>query len=430
MSGRPAGVPDAGGFFSLLDERLKLGTEAYSPAVLAKVEYAGGNHVSFAMASVSMARLAETPISSKHVQRLTERLGKQRQQQRDQQVAAMKAGTLQPQYKQAPAVVAVHVDAGKVQFRQEEAGVGVHAPHWGDVKVACLQTYARLEGKGDPQPNPPAVFLDPPRVLKLVNQMERVRSHPDAKGSPADGAALFKPRPRRQPIKRIRRPRRLMRTVVASTANVEEFGWMVAAEAMARNFYGAARKAVVGDGGNWIGPLGEMHFPEWVQVLDFLHLLVHLYAAGMAVYRGQPKAAWELYEKMLRDAWAGRAAQVVEALEKEAARMGPAPPKASADDARRIVWGTLAYVKANTGRMDYARYRSEGLPVTSALVESLVKQINFRMKGTEKFWLEGGAEAVLQVRAAYLSDDSRAEEFFQHRPRGPAVGRNRRLVTT
>jgi len=55
--------------------------------------------------------------------------------------------------------------------------------------------------------------------------------------------------------------------------------------------------------------------------------------------------------------------------------------------------------------MDYARYRREGLPITSTLVESLIKQFNQRMKGTEKFWVDGGAEAVLQVRAALLSED-------------------------
>ena len=75
--------------------------------------------------------------------------------------------------------------------------------------------------------------------------------------------------------------------------------------------------------------------------------------------------------------------------------------------------------------MDYALYRREGLPLTSALVESLIKQFNYRVKGTEKFWLAGGAEAVLQSRAAYLSGDDRATRFFDHRPRGPAVGKNR-----
>ncbi len=75
--------------------------------------------------------------------------------------------------------------------------------------------------------------------------------------------------------------------------------------------------------------------------------------------------------------------------------------------------------------MDYPRYRREGLPVTSTIVESLIKQFNKRVKGTEQFWLEGGAEAILQVRAAYLSEDDRVGEFHEHRRPGRAAGRNR-----
>ena len=77
-------------------------------------------------------------------------------------------------------------------------------------------------------------------------------------------------------------------------------------------------------------------------------------------------------------------------------------------------------------QVDYARYRVQGLPITSALVESLIKQFNYRVKGTEKFWRREGAEAVLQCRAAYLSDDDRAARFYGQRPPGPAVGKNRR----
>jgi hypothetical protein len=75
--------------------------------------------------------------------------------------------------------------------------------------------------------------------------------------------------------------------------------------------------------------------------------------------------------------------------------------------------------------MDYARYRRLGLPISSSLMESLIKQLNHRIKGTEQFWNDGGLEAVLQVRAAYLSEDDRVDAFYQHRPRGPAVGRHR-----
>jgi len=76
-------------------------------------------------------------------------------------------------------------------------------------------------------------------------------------------------------------------------------------------------------------------------------------------------------------------------------------------------------------RADYPQYRRQGLPVTSAAVESLVKQFNQRIRGSEKFWLRGGVEAVLHVRAAYLSDDGRAEDFHARRPRSHAANRNR-----
>jgi hypothetical protein len=58
------------------------------------------------------------------------------------------------------------------------------------------------------------------------------------------------------------------------------------------------------------------------------------------------------------------------------------------------------------------------------MVESLIKEMNYRVKGTEKFWdrpdladdqPEGG-EAILQVRAALLSDDDRLQRHLESRP--------------
>src|SRR5687768_10754103 len=49
--------------------------------------------------------------------------------------------------------------------------------------------------------------------------------------------------------------------------------------------------------------------------------------------------------------------------------------------------------------------RREGLPTTGRLVESLVGEFNARVKGRQKFWNRpAGAEAILQVRAALLSE--------------------------
>lgn len=424
MSGPVATANPAGGSFSPCDERLKLGGEDYSSGLLKKIEYAGGNGRSFETAAESLQRLAECSISARHVERLTERLGKQRAAERDVGSAAMQLGKLHSAYKQPPAVAVMMLDAGKAQFRQEDSGPGVHQPHWGDTKVACFQTYSDVGHEKDPQPDPPEAFLDPQRVERLCREMERIRGPGGEKTE--DKAAEKPPEPRRtkkrQKPRRRKRPQRLVRTVVASTAKVEEFGWMVSAEAMKRKMYAAKKRAVIGDGGNWIEPLGQMHFPGWLQILDFLHLLVHLFAAARLAYSHDAKAAWKLYERMLRDAWSGKVEAVIEALRSQVRRM---PRSSGGQDASRVVKLALAYVERNRDRMDYPRYRRMGLPVSSSLVESLIKQINHRVKGTEQFWNNGGLEAVLQVRAAYLSEDGRAEDFHDRRPHAPAVGRNR-----
>lgn len=48
-------------------------------------------------------------------------------------------------------------------------------------------------------------------------------------------------------------------------------------------------------------------------------------------------------------------------------------------------------------------------------MESAVKQFNQRVKGTEKFWSEPGAEAMLQLQADHLSDHAPLERFWQTR---------------
>lgn len=406
---------------------MALGTEGYSAALLVKIEYAGALGPSFATAAEMLDRLGELPLSAKHVQRITERLGRERAGQRQEQIEQMQARVLSPTYREPPQVAAIHLDAGKIRLRADDGVPGVRQPHWADTKVGCLQTYTSLPCEHDPQPDPPAVFLDPPRVVRLCQEMEEVRNIPATRptAAAADSPLVSEVL--------VEHPKRLVRTAVATREGTEGFGWMVAAEAMRRGFYHARRRAIVGDGGNWIVPLGQRHFPGWVQVLDFLHLLVHLYAAATAAYehlgsRGR-FCVWRLYERMLRAAWAGQVGQVQSLLRERLEHLGPPPNSPAARDPRKVLSSVLDYVNVNAERMDYARYRREGLPVTSTLVESLIKQFNARVKGTEKFWLDPGAEAILQSRAAYLSEDGRAEAFYVHRPRARAVGANRLRCT-
>lgn len=202
---------------------------------------------------------------------------------------------------------------------------------------------------------------------------------------------------------------------------------MVAVEVYLRSLDLARRKGYICDGLAYNWAIFEEHFRRlgFVPILDFLHLLSHLYAGAQAS-RGGEEARWEKYERWLRLAWGGQRERLLAEVMVEAERAGPAPKGALEADPRRVLEDTQRYVANNLERMDYPKYRKLGLPISSAPVESVVKQFNRRVKGTEKFWTSEGAEAVLQVRAAYLSQDGRAERYWNMpRPHYRAVGRNR-----
>ena len=61
-------------------------------------------------------------------------------------------------------------------------------------------------------------------------------------------------------------------------------------------------------------------------------------------------------------------------------------------------------------------------------VESVIKQINRRVKGSEKFWSEPGAEAILQLRADYLSETETMSRFWLAREAQAGSGRPYRRV--
>jgi hypothetical protein len=348
---------------------------------------------------------------------------------RDADVEAFRTGQLQPGPAAPPAVAAVMLDGGRLQTRAEGAGPGVHGKGWHETKVACCLSLSSRESAVDPQPEPPSVFLTPPRVARLTQQIQSRTAGGTRPGVPpgAGPEAADKTGKARRRRRRAGRPRKRVRTVVASLASSDTFGWHVSAEVHRRRRGEAKRKACVCDGLNWNWAIFALHLLPlgFVGILDVVHLVTHLYAASQAA-ESSAAAAWALYAQWLRWAWAGEATLLLAGLRAAAARRGPAPEGAKEDDPRKVLAATVTYVQNNRERMRYPEYRKAGLPISSAPVESVIKQLNVRVKGSEKFWLGGGAEAVLQVRAAYLSEDGRAERYWKRpRPRGRAVGGGR-----
>jgi hypothetical protein len=417
---RSATAPSVGGIFFPQRPPLRLDNHAYSPAARRLIAQAAGRLGSFADAAFALA-LAGLPISPQHVHTLAQEMGEELARQRDAK-AARGRHRLPVRGAQTPALVAVEVDGGRLRTRAAGAGPGVHGVENKEDKVACLVTLRGEVHAHDPQPEPSPSFLQPRRVERLVRQMagQAGEALPKAEeattttgAEPEEAAAAPRPEPWA--------PQKHLRTCVASMADSTAFGRLVAVEAQERDFYRAGRRAYVADGAAYNWTLQRAHFADFEPIVDFLHVLCYLYAAAWAV-RATAAERWEQYVAWLRACWQGRVHEVLAELQAWQGRVGLPPPGEDLPrtDARRAVAEARSYLTNNASRMEYPRYRQAGLPITSSLAESLVGEFNARVKSRQHYCNRpAGAEAILQLRAAGLSEDDRLDRSLAECPGSP-----------
>ena len=135
-------------------------------------------------------------------------------------------------------------------------------------------------------------------------------------------------------------------------------------------------------------------------------------------------SGWSCYREWIGWVWQGQVTQVIAALAQRQSELGLPEAGEPETSPRQIVATALTYLRNQQDKMRYDEYRRQGLPLTSSLMESVVKQVNLRVKGTEKFWSAEGAEAILQLCADYLSDDQPLEAFWDRR-QAEATGQRR-----
>lgn len=307
-----------------------------------------------------------------------------------------------------------------MRTRATGCGRGVHQAEGKEDKIACLATLTDVASDADPCPEPPEAFVCPRRIQRLVAQMKGSAGEAKSLGNPGESTDLSSDTPvsTATPESEPWSPVRLVRTCVASLTNSRSFGPLMAAEAQSRNFYAAKRRAFVGDGAAYNWTIHRGYFGDFEPIVDLLHVVCYLFGAAWAVSADEAQG-WVWYREWLQAVWQGRVREVLAAMTDSQERLGRPPPEEelSASDPRVVLAEAVTYLRNNRDRMDYPRYRRLGLPTTSSLVESLVGEFNARVKGRSKFWNRpSGAEAILQVRAALLSEDGRLERYFAQRP--------------
>ena len=432
-----------------------------SPALQQKIVYAGANSVSFAKGSADLAELAELAVDPKQVERVTKRIGAERCAGRDAEVERYTALPLterkdKPAGVVAPAVAVVGVDGGRLQIRSaaaaspkaagltSAAAPSVASPsaeaaealppddkhkgtHWREDKIGVLLTMTSEEQASDPCPQVPSAFVDPTRIVKLARELKTKKSasvdaaqHESVQetDTPEEGEQVLREQGRKvewQP------PEVKDKHLTATRQRWPAFGPMVAQQAWQLGFFQAERRAFVGDGAENVWTVWRNHFSSFVPILDIIHAISYLFAAATA---GRPfPEGWLCYVRWVTWVWQGAVEKVIAELAQRQADLG-SPQEGDGETHPRVVVGTaLGYLQNHKDKMRYPDYRRRGLPITSSYVESAVKQFNQRVKGTEKFWTEKGAEALLQLRADYLGSTDVLTDFWQDR-QDNATGQN------
>ena len=336
------------------DQALGLQGGSLSPGVLRMVGQVGAM-VSFEEGHELLRELAGVDVSTKHVERAAEALGRA--------IAEDEKNVLEPPPVDEPVAPTLYLgmDGTGVPVRKEELvdRPGKQPDGSAKTREVKLVTVWSAEGRD--------------------REGQAVRD----KGSITHSAAIES----------------------AATRDTDEypaaFVQRVVREATRRGFDHAGRRVVLGDGALWIWNLADEHFSGAIQIVDLYHAKGHLWDVAKAIY-GAGSDLTEQWAKKRRDELEeGKIDDILAALS----------PHADTNDEARKCFG---YITRNRHRMRYPEFRAQGLCVGSGVVEAGCKTaIGARCKRAGMHWTVAGADAIIALRCCKLS--GRFEDFWERR---------------
>ncbi len=186
-----------------------------------------------------------------------------------------------------------------------------------------------------------------------------------------------------------------------TAVELSPFAQRVYREAVRRGFYEAERQIVIGDGARWIWRLSAEMFPDAIEVVDIFHAKEKLHEVSRAIYGNRSDLAGKWADLRCDELDAGSIEEVIKALKKAAAGCGPAAQ-------------AVGYFSTNIRRMRYAQFRSEGICVSSGVVEAGCRDaIGARHKRSGMRWSVDGANDIAALRCYVKSD--RFDDFWYDR---------------
>ena len=192
---------------------------------------------------------------------------------------------------------------------------------------------------------------------------------------------------------------------VSSMNGIEEFGSMLRQDAIRRNMGQADEVVLLMDGAPALEKMGQLNFPDALQIVDFWHAAEHASKVVEALLGGKEHP----YYQTQRSRWVKRLlGNGVENLINETRQQCAGKPN------EQEVEEQLHYFVHNVPRMKYKTFRRQGFFIGSGVVEAGCKSvIGSRCKQSGMFWGKPGAENVLALRC--ISASRRLNAFWKDR---------------
>jgi hypothetical protein len=295
-----------------------------------------------------------TEFDGKQIQRWGEAFGESLVRKREAELAASDRGQLPASKENEHELLVIGMDGGRVQTREKSQETG---SRWKEDKVLTVTSCLRGDGAGKP-------------------------------------------------------PAKVMTTTVATMQDAHAFGKLARLEAEKRGVRKAVQVIGIHDGGNWIDPLWERHFPAHKRILDYYHAAEHLHAAARAACPAVDVDATQLAGRLVDLLWHGSVESLLEKLAELSEQAGVPQESDPKTHPRRVLADNLGYFTRHKDQIDYAACRANGWPIGSGITESGVKLFGKRVKGTEQFWSVAGAEAILALRSKWLSEDEESTYYW------------------
>ena len=337
-----------------LDAELDIAGTQYSPGVRRVLAVVGGE-TSFQRGRLLLAELAGIAVSSKAVERQAEAIGTDIAARADS--ARLQAELAEFPLQQGPALPTLYIemDGTGIPVTPAEAaghaGKQAEAATTREVKLGCVFTQAKLDERGRPLRDPNST------------------------------------------------------TYTAAIEDAAAFGQRIYHEAWHRGLHRAQRQVVIGDGAAWVWNLSHIYFPKAIEIVDIYHAREHLWSLGRTLFPldRQQRRRWVKRRKKQLDE--GRIEHLVRSFR--------STPTCTAEQ-HEAVRLESNYFQGHAERMRYAEFRRQDLFVGSGVVEAGCRAlVGARLKRSGMFWTVKGANAIIALRCAQLSN--RFDDYWEDR---------------